>query len=63
MDSGELFMQYVMKFGMEAVPPLFQMPPEQQTEKFIDELYERCLREGKPASEYITIENDPDVIY
>lgn len=63
MDSEELFIQYVMKFGMEAVPPLFQMPPEQQTKEFIDALYSRCLREDKPASEFITIEEEPGILY
>lgn len=63
MDSNEVFMQYVARFGVEAIPPLFQMPPEQQTQAFIDSLYSRCLREGKPASEYITVFEDPDVLY
>lgn len=63
MDSNELFMRYVSRFGVEAIPPLFQMPPEQQTQEFIDNLYGRCLREGKPASAYINIEEEPDILY
>ena len=63
MVSSELFMEYVDRFGAAELPPLYQMPPEQCTDEFLDKLYRRCLKEGKPASEYITVAEDPDVLY
>ena len=38
------------------------MPIEQQTDEFYNALLERCLKEGKPASHFITIEENPEVI-
>ena len=63
MTSQEVFMAYVKKFGADTLPPRMQLPPEQQTDEFFDGLLERCLKEGKPASEYITVAEDPDVLY
>lgn len=59
----DLCMEYIKRFGAAAFPPRFQMRPEQNSDDFIEKLLKRCLREGKPASEYIAVENDPNVIY
>lgn len=58
-----LVLQYIKRFGPEALPPTMQMPAEQTTDEFLEALFARCLREGKPASEYITVEEMPGVLY
>ena len=60
METDNLFMRYTMQFGAEELPPRMQMPIEQQ---FYNALLERCLKEGKPASNFITIEENPEVLY
>ena len=34
MEANNLFMQYIMRFGAEELPPRMQMPVEQQTDEF-----------------------------
>lgn len=63
MDKKELTMKYIAQFGAETLPPLEQMPPEQQNEQYLLELLERALKEGRPATDYIKVDNDPDVLY
>ena len=63
MEMDNLFMRYTMQFGAEELPPRMQMPIEQQTDEFYNALLERCLKEGKPASNFITIEENPEVLY
>ena len=63
MEANNLFMQYIMRFGAEELPPRMQMPVEQQTDEFYNALLERCLKEGKPASHFITIEENPEILY
>lgn len=63
MEVNDLFMQYIMRFGAEKLPPRMQMPPEQQTDEFFNVLLEKCLKEGKPASNLIMVEENPDVLY
>ena len=63
MEANDLFMQYIMRFGAEELPPRMQMPPEQQTDEFFNALLERCLKEGKPARSLITVEENPNVLY
>ena len=62
MDES-LILQYIRRFGPEKLPPAMQMLPEQTTDEFLEALFVRCLREGKPASEYITVEEMPGVLY
>ncbi len=63
MEKDNLFMRYTMQFGAEELPPRMQMPIEQQTDEFYNALLERCLKEEKPASNFITIEENPEVLY
>ena len=63
MEANNLFMQYIMRFGVEELPPRMQMPVEQQTDEFYNALLERCLKEGKLASNFITVEENPEVLY
>ena len=44
MEANNLFMQYIMRFGAEELPPRMQMPVEQQTDEFYNALLERCLK-------------------
>lgn len=63
MAQEDLFMQYVMRFGAQELPPRMQLPPERQTDAFMDALYARCLRENKPARYFITVEEEEGVLY
>lgn len=63
METDNLFMRYITQFGAEELPPRMQMPVEQQTDEFYNALLERCLKEGKPASNFITIEGNPEALY
>ncbi len=63
LEADNLFMQYIARFGAEELPPRMQMPMEQQTDEFFDALLERCLKEGKPARCFITIEENPEFLY
>ena len=63
METDNLFMRYIMQFGSEELPPRMQMLIEQQTDEFYNALLERCLKEGKPASHFITIEENPEILY
>ena len=63
METDNLFMRYIMQFGAEELPPRMQMPIEHQTDEFYNALLERCLKEEKPASNFITIEENPEVLY
>ena len=44
METDNLFMRYIMQFGAEELPPRMQMPIEQQTDEFYNELLERLWR-------------------
>ena len=63
LEADNLFMQYIARFGAEELPPRMQMPMEQQTDEFFDALLERCLKEGKPAHCFSTIEENPEFLY
>ena len=63
METDNLFMRYTMQFGAEELPPRMQMPIEHQTDEFYNALLERCLKEGNPASHFITIEENPEILY
>ena len=63
MEANNLFIQYIMRFGPEELPPRMQMPVEQQTDELYNALLERSLKEGKPASNFITVEENPEALY
>ena len=63
METDNLFMRYTMQFGAEELPPRMQMPIEHQTDDLYTSIIHRCLKEGKPASHFITIEENPEVLY
>ena len=63
MEAYDLFKYYMMRFGAEELPPRMQMPPEQQTDEFYFVLLAKCLKEGKPACEFIMIEENHEVLY
>ena len=55
--------RYEERFGSDQLLPLEQVAPEVEEPEFLIVLYEKCLAEGKPASEYVEIDDDPDVEY
>lgn len=63
MDKQELTIQYIMRFGADKLPPMEQMPAGQQNEEFFLALLDRALREDRPATDFITIETEPGVLY
>ena len=63
METDNLFMRYIMQFGAEELPPRMQMPIEQQTDDFYNAFLERCQKKENPASHFITIEENPEILY
>ena len=59
----DVMMRYVERFGNDQLLPTMQVAPAAAKMEFLIELYERCLAEGKPASEYVEIYDDPDDLY
>ena len=61
----DLRWRYIERFGNKELIPLMQVDPEVTYTENQIKLYERCLAEGKPVREYITIyhEHFPDDFY
>lgn len=59
----EVSMRYTERFGDGELLPLMQLPASMSDPEAQISLYERCLREGKPAREIVQIGTDPDAIY
>lgn len=60
---SDVMKRYIEQFGNDELLPFMQVAVDATDPEFLIELYERCLAEGKPASEYVEIFDDPDVLY